>query len=125
MQGLKKRRDFLAAAGGRKTVRNGFVLQTRRRADDGPARFGFTVTKKTARKAVQRNRIRRRLKEAVRLLPSELIDDGYDHVLIGRRGILSENFAHLGKIIQTSILAVTAAPGAGPRLSGDNRQNGK
>ena len=32
-----------------------------------PARFGFTVSKRTAKKAVERNRIRRRLKEAVRL----------------------------------------------------------
>ena len=64
---LKKRRDFLAAAKGSKAARRAFVLEARERGDDGPARFGFTVTKRTAKKAVERNRIRRRLREAVRL----------------------------------------------------------
>ena len=42
------------------------VLQARRRYDEGPARVGFTVSKKVG-KAVERNRVRRRLREAVRL----------------------------------------------------------
>ncbi len=62
---LKKRRDFLAAAKGHRAARRAFVLEARSREDaDGP-RFGFTVSKRTATKAVERNRIRRRLREAV------------------------------------------------------------
>jgi ribonuclease P protein component len=92
---LKKRRDFVAAAKGPKAARRAFVLETRRREDDGPARFGFTISKRTAKKAVERNRIRRRLKEAVRLAAPGRARPGCDYVLVGRRAALTESFAAL------------------------------
>ncbi len=92
---LKKRRDFLAAAKGRKSPKRAFVLETRRRGDDAPARFGFTVSKRTAKKAVERNRIRRRLKEAVRLAPLGHARSGHDYVLVGRPAALSERFSDI------------------------------
>ena len=70
------------------------MLQALPREDDGPARIGFTVTKKIG-DAVVRNRTRRRLKEAARL---ELADDapaGVDLVLIGREGTRQRTFAQL------------------------------
>ena len=94
MERLKRRREFVAAARGRKTARRAFVLETRDRQDGGPARFGFTVTKRTAKKAVERNRIRRRLREAVRLSGCSHV--GFDHVLVGRRAALSQAFGELG-----------------------------
>ncbi len=45
-----------------------FVVQSRRRDDEGPVRVGFTVTKKNGT-ATERNRIRRRLRELVKRLP--------------------------------------------------------
>ena len=48
----------------------GVVLQALPRDDQGPARLGFTVTKKIGN-AVIRNRTRRRLKEAARLVLAE------------------------------------------------------
>ena len=92
---LKKRRDFLAAAKGRKAARRAFVLEARRRDDDGPPRFGFTVSKRVAKKAVERNRIRRRLKEAVRLTAPGRARPGCDYVVVGRRSALNEDFAAL------------------------------
>src|SRR4051812_45708585 len=86
---LKKRRDFLAAAKGQKAARRAFVLEARPRGDGGPPRFGFTVTKRIAVKAVERNRIRRRLREAVRLVASESAQAGHDYVLVGRRSTLT------------------------------------
>ena len=65
------------------------------REDDGAPRFGFTVSKKTAVKAVERNRIRRRLREAVRLAGAENARLGHDYVLVGRRGALTEPFTDL------------------------------
>ena len=65
-QRLKRRAEFLrVAAKGAKSAMPGLVLQARRRDDSGPARLGFTVTKKVGG-AVVRNRVRRRLKEAAR-----------------------------------------------------------
>jgi ribonuclease P protein component len=90
---LKNRRDFLAAAKGRKAARRTFVLESRRRGDEGPPRFGFTVSKRTAKKAVERNRIRRRLKEAVRLVAPGRARAGHDYVLVGRHAALGESFA--------------------------------
>ena len=90
---LKKRRDFLAAAKGRKAARRAFVLEMRGRGDDAPARFGFTVSKRAAKKAVERNRIRRRLKEAVRLVAGRCAEPGRDYVLVGRRSALTVPFA--------------------------------
>jgi len=92
---LKKRRDFVAAAKGPKAARRAFVLETRHRDDDGAARLGFTVSKRAAKKAVERNRIRRRLKEAVRLVARGRVRSGCDYVVVGRRGALTESFAAL------------------------------
>jgi ribonuclease P protein component len=58
-------------------------LQALPRGDADIARLGFTVTKKVGN-AVIRNRTRRRLKEAARLLLREEPVFGVDLVLIGR-----------------------------------------
>ncbi|HEX9906642.1 MAG TPA: ribonuclease P protein component [Propylenella sp.] len=109
---LKKRRDFLAASKGRKTGSRAFLLETRRREDDAPARFGFTVSKRTAKAAVERNRIRRRLREATRLAAPEHARPGHDYVLVGRRAALTEPFPDL-----TCALAAALT-----EASGDARQ---
>lgn len=94
MERLRKRADFLAAAAGGKAPSAAFVLQNRRRTDDGPARVGFTVSKKVGN-AVERNRVRRRLREAVRLAGGVRLREGYDYVLIGRRTALAWSFDRL------------------------------
>jgi len=81
---LKHRADFLrVAAKGRKAPVHGLVLQALARPDAGPARIGFTVTKKIGN-AVARNRARRRLKEAARMVLRGQDVSGVDLVLIGR-----------------------------------------
>lgn len=72
MERLKKRAEFQAVAAGKRVSRPGFVLQARASTGDRhrPPRFGFTVTRRIGN-AVVRNRIRRRLKEAVRLSGAE------------------------------------------------------
>ena len=81
---LTRRAEFLrAAAKGRKAATTGVVVQALPREDAGPARLGFTVTKKIGN-AVIRNRTRRRLKEAARLVLAEQPVSGVDLVLIGR-----------------------------------------
>jgi ribonuclease P protein component len=87
MERLKRRADFLAAATGSKIPAGPFVIQALARDDHGPTRVGFTVTKKTGN-AVERNRIRRRLRELVRLSTIGM-KAGHDYVLIGRRTALN------------------------------------
>ncbi len=92
---LKKRVEFLrVAAKGRKVPAPGLVLQALRRADAGPARVGFTVTKKVGN-AVVRNRTRRRLKEAARLVLLAEKLSGVDIVLVGRGETRMRVFAAL------------------------------
>ncbi|MGI9480894.1 MAG: ribonuclease P protein component [Hyphomicrobiales bacterium] len=88
---LKKRPDFLAAARDCSWATPGLVLQARNRRDQGAVRVGFTVTKKVGN-AVVRNRIKRRLREAVRLALPEHASPGYDYVVIGRKGSLERDF---------------------------------
>jgi ribonuclease P protein component len=92
---LKRRADFLrVAAKGRRVPVHGLVLQVLARDDDGPVRLGFTVTKKIGN-AVLRNRTRRRLKEAARLLLRDHPVRGVDLVLVGREGTRGRDFAEL------------------------------
>ena len=72
----------------------GVVLQVLQRGDSGPARLGFTVTKKIGN-AVIRNRTRRRLKEAARLVLASNDVAGVDLVLIGRTATDERDFLAL------------------------------
>ena len=90
---LRKRADFVRAAKGARVTARAFALQARKReAEDlDGARVGFTVTKKTGNSVV-RNRIRRRLREVVRLGGSLPLRPDHDYVLIARRDALSMDF---------------------------------
>jgi ribonuclease P protein component len=95
MERLKRRSDFRAAAqaaaqGARASAR-AFVLQARLRAEAGPPRIGFTVSKQVGN-AVERNRVRRRLRELVRVAPAASLCAGHDYVLVGRPAALRAQF---------------------------------
>lgn len=94
-QRLTRRAEFLRVASqGKKTPQAGLVLQALRREDGGPARLGFTVTKKVGN-AVVRNRTRRRLRAAAaEVLKAQPLTD-VDLVLIGRDKTRSRRFSLL------------------------------
>jgi len=70
------------------------VLQSRARGDEAPPRVGYTVSKKVGN-AVVRNRVRRRLREVVRLSGAARMQTGRDYVLVGRRAALDLAFDRL------------------------------
>lgn len=81
---LKKRRDFLALRRAPKTGTPAFLLAGQKNAEAGAdARVGITVTKKLGG-AVVRNRIRRRLRAAIRDVFPCSAGPGMDYVLIAR-----------------------------------------
>ena len=106
---LTRRAEFLRVAkSGRKAAVHGLVLQALPRTDGGPARLGFTVTKKVGN-AVIRNRTRRRLREAARILLRETSIQGVDLVLIGRDNTRSRLFADLMHDLSRALQKVGAA----------------
>ncbi len=109
---LKKRRDFLAAGRGGRRHGRSFVLQAAAREDEAPPRFGLTVSKKTSPLAVRRNRIRRRLREALRTGAALSAIPGHDYVLVARIEALAAPFAALREEIAA---ALAAPPRAGRR----------
>jgi len=100
---MRRRADFRAAATGLRTAAGAFVLQARQRQDGKAIRVGFTVSKQVGN-AVERNRVRRRLREIVRLTTAgaapgddresggSALRPGHDYVLIGRRAALAAPF---------------------------------
>jgi len=93
---LKNRAEFLAVRRGEKRRGPLFLLEVLQRGDDAPPRIGFTVTKKVGN-AVVRNRIRRRLKEAVRTSAGGDMAAGSDYVVVGRRDVLEVAFDDLAR----------------------------
>ncbi|WP_442880084.1 ribonuclease P protein component [Aurantimonas sp. A2-1-M11] len=91
---MTKRAEFLAARRGRRLNGPAFFIEALDRGDDGPPRLGLTVTKKVGN-AVVRNRIRRRLREAIRLHAKADMASGIDYVVVARRDVLALPFAEL------------------------------
>ena len=92
---LKNRPDFLAVQKGRRLRGPYFLLETLDRGKpDQPPRIGYTVTKKQGN-SVERNRMRRRLKEAVRHIAGVPFKPGHDYVVVARRDTLAVPFDRL------------------------------
>jgi len=81
---LQARSEFLAVhATKKKWVSHGLIIQVKDQNHDHIG-IGYTVTKRTEKSAVKRNRIKRRLRAvAAEILPSHA-KIGCDYVLIGR-----------------------------------------
>ena len=91
---MKTRAEFLAARKGRRLNGPLFFIEALDRKDENEARLGLTVTRKVGN-AVERNRIRRRLREAVRLECGNDMASGFDYVVVARRDLLGVPFATL------------------------------
>ncbi|WP_455476399.1 ribonuclease P protein component [Bartonella sp. B17] len=97
---IRKRADFLAVRTGEKRRGPLFLLEVKPREQTAKmkhplvARVGFTVTRKNGN-AVKRNRIKRRLREAVRVGLTDEIEAGTDYVIVAHRDVLHAPFTSL------------------------------
>lgn len=91
---LTRRAEFQRAGRGKRVNASAFTLQANARQTGESAqapRFGLTVTKKTGNSPA-RHRIKRRLREAMRLTSPLDARPDHDYVLMARREALSIEF---------------------------------
>ncbi len=94
---LKRKSEFQRVfEGGRKAVRPSLVLIAVRRPETEPAvtRLGLVVSRKTSKRAVKRNRVRRRFKEVFRL-HHPCFQPGFDIIVISRASILNSSYQQI------------------------------
>ncbi len=100
------RPDFLAAARGHKQVRSGVLVQAARSDAAGAGvRAGFTATRKIGG-AVQRNRAKRRLREAARQTLPELGRAGCDYVFVARAATPAHPWPALLDDVRTALISL-------------------
>lgn len=112
IQRLTKRAQFLFVRAGLRQARPSLIVEARRRAETGPIGVGLTASKKVGG-AVQRNRARRRLREAARRLLPELGAPGVDYVLVARQSTPAAPWASLLDDLGTALIRLRADLEAG------------
>lgn len=97
LSSLKKRAGFLhVQKEGKKWISKSFILQICPNDNKGQ-RFGLVVTKRLHKLAVDRNRVKRRLREVINdILPSNALNN-YDYVFIARSDTILKPFSDLKK----------------------------
>jgi ribonuclease P protein component len=106
---LKSRPDFLRVqSGGRRFRRDRIVVLVDRRggasADSGSSvRVGYTVSRRVGN-AVVRNRVRRRLREIVRLQQEQLVA-GFDYVIVGQPAAAQAGYLALADELAALLVA--------------------
>ena len=117
MTTLKKHAEFQRVRKGARWAGPAFVLEAKERRHEDRARptetpeprFGFTVTRQIG-KAVERNRIRRRLKAAVRDVGPDHARRDFDYVLIARKPALTSAFGAIVSDLVKALERVHRAP---------------
>jgi len=110
---LTKRAQFLFVRAGFRASRPLVMVEARRREPDGAIGLGFTATKKIGG-AVERNRAKRRLREAARKLMPEIGVPGVDYVLVARQQTPSAPWSRLLDDLGNALIRLRAdleAPG--------------
>jgi len=107
---LTKRAEFLACAKAPYCARGAVLIQALPRDDQPLVRSGFTATKRIGG-AVERNRAKRRLREAARLLLPDLARPGFDYVFVARGGVTTRPWPRLLDDVKSALIRLAADSG--------------
>jgi len=130
---LKRSAEFKRVRGGARLAGSLFVIEGRprppthtesRTPDDGGPRFGFTITRKVG-SAVVRNRVRRRLKEALRTLDSAHVRPDHDYVVVASRAAHDYPFAGLQDALREAFERLHRQADGGQQRIGSGRHKAK
>ena len=108
IQTIKKRRDFLKGNAAAYTVMNSVIIQSYLRSEDSNEadnliKIGITCSKKIGN-AVLRNKAKRRLREAGKMILSKIGKKNRNYIFIARKDItLTTKFCDLCKDIEDGI----------------------
>lgn len=91
---LKKKKDFKEVVEKGKGLKKDFLILKFIKNDLKTTRIGFAVGQKVSKKATLRNKIKRRLREAVNLLSAK-IKSGYDLVFFAKKGSEEKSFSEI------------------------------
>ncbi|MCJ7829664.1 ribonuclease P protein component [Patescibacteria group bacterium] len=95
---LKKKKDFEKVFKKGQGLKEGFLYLKFIKNNFGVSRFGFIVSKKFSQKATTRNKIKRRLRELVRIKLSK-IKKGIDGIIVVTPGFEINDFWELEEIL--------------------------
>ncbi len=87
---LRKQRDFENIFNGGMYLSDGFLALKSKSNNFGCSRFGFVVSNKISNIAAKRNRIKRIMREYIRInMPN--LKEGFDCLFIAKKGIAEKN----------------------------------
>lgn len=95
---LKKKKDFAKVLREGRGLKEDFLVLKIAKNNLSQTRFGFVTGIKISKKAVLRNKVKRRLRDLVRLKITQ-IKKGFDIVFIAQPGLENKDFWEIEEII--------------------------
>ncbi len=100
---IKKKKDFEMIFKNSKSFKNNLFILKVIKNNLKLNRFGFVVSQKVSKKAIVRNKVKRRLSEAIRDKMKNM-EIGTDSVLIALSGIEKKEFSEIKKAINDALI---------------------
>jgi len=96
---LRKKKEFEKVAKEGRGVREEFLVLKYLKNNLNLVRAGFVVSQKISKKAVVRNKVKRRLREIVRR-NLEKLKPGYDLIFFTKKGIEEKDFWQIKEVVE-------------------------
>lgn len=96
---LKKEKEFEAVFKGGRTIKGGNIFLRYLANGTGKTKVGFVVSKKVSKLAVKRNKVKRRMREIVRIRKEE-IKEGLSIIFIALPSAVNADYGEMEKDIE-------------------------